>query len=267
MKRILVPTDFSAFAGYGMKAALDLAQKFGARVSALHVVENENSKAEREQKIHNAEILFSEWTQRAKEKGVDFDFNILEGKFLPKLTDTVKEYNPDFIIIGSHGTSGKREFFIGSNAQKAIRMIPRPFLIVKSELSDVEFNKVVFASSFNESEKDPFKYFLSFIERFNPEIHLVAINTYSWFSQPFVILNESMKDFKNMARRFQTELHFVTDLSIEAGIRHFSERINADLVVISNHEKHPLKRIFSGSNVEALVNHSKQAILSIDYPK
>ncbi|MBK7409888.1 MAG: universal stress protein [Saprospirales bacterium] len=41
--------------------------------------------------------------------------------------------------------------------------------------------------------------------------------------------------------------------------------MHADLIGISNHERHPLKRILVGSNVEALINHSKLPVLVIDY--
>ncbi|MFT7452175.1 MAG: nucleotide-binding universal stress UspA family protein, partial [Patescibacteria group bacterium] len=51
----------------------------------------------------------------------------------------------------------------------------------------------------------------------------------------------------------------------DAGIRHLSDELGADLIAISNEKRHPIKRIFSGSNVEALVNHAEIPILSIDF--
>lgn len=65
----------------------------------------------------------------------------------------------------------------------------------------------------------------------------------------------------------EVKIHFYKDYTVEAGIRHMSESIEADLVSLSNHNRRPLKRIFSGSNVEALINHSQIPVLSIDFPR
>ena len=57
----------------------------------------------------------------------------------------------------------------------------------------------------------------------------------------------------------------IQDLSVEHGIRVFAEELGADLIAISNHERHPVRRILRGSTVEALVNHAAIPVLSIDY--
>jgi nucleotide-binding universal stress UspA family protein len=273
MKKILVPTDFSACAEYAMETGLMFAEKFDAQLYFLHIIKEDLSRkksstyqSELEQKIANADQLFSKWYTKAKEISVNLISGIKTGKFIDILSHVVDEVNPDFIIMGSHGASGKKEYFIGSNTQKAVRAIHRPFFIVKEKLEKLHFEKVVFASRFNEADKGPFQYFLRFMEPFNPEIHLVTINTYSWFSQPYVILKEVMKDFESLATGFKCRSHFFSDLSVDAGIRHFSIQMGADLVVVSNLERSPIKRTLSGSNVEALVNHSKLPVLSVDYP-
>jgi nucleotide-binding universal stress UspA family protein len=73
-----------------------------------------------------------------------------------------------------------------------------------------------------------------------------------------------MNDFKAMCGQLDCKVHFHRDWTVDAGIRHLSEGIGADLIAISNEQRHPLKRIFTGSNVEALVNHSDIPVLSID---
>ena len=73
------------------------------------------------------------------------------------------------------------------------------------------------------------------------------------------------RTFREACKPLVSKAHVFRALSIDDGIRSFSEKIGADLIVISNHERHPLKRMLIGSNVEALVNHSSLPVLTIDF--
>ena len=82
-----------------------------------------------------------------------------------------------------------------------------------------------------------------------PFIHLLEVNTYGWFSQPYVLAKELMNDFAQLCPPLPCKKHFYRDYSVDAGIRHFAEKVNADLIVISNYNQHPIRRIFQGSSV------------------
>ena len=107
--------------------------------------------------------------------------------------------------------------------------------------------------------------FKDFVKPFLPEIHLVAIHTNSIFDPPYTISKLAMEGFKNLCAPFHCETYIYKDLNIDKGIRGFAEDIGANLIGISNHFRHPLKRMLAGSNVEALVNHADVPVLSIDY--
>jgi nucleotide-binding universal stress UspA family protein len=277
MKNILVPTDFSACATYATKVAFGMASQYDATIHIYTKINihynwinlNEEEKKqypEDLQKIHNTELLLNEWQRIAKEKNIKLKTAWSGGELIENITDYTDDYKIDFIIMGSHGASGKNEYFIGSNTQKVVRMVHCPVLIVKDELKTLQPKKVVFASEFDEDEKKSFQYLLDFVTPFNPEIHLIQVNTSSWFGQPYVLAKATMDDFKAMCGDLKCYTHFYRDWSIDAGIRNLSEEIGADLISISNLERRPLKRMFSGSNVEALVNHADAPVLSIDFP-
>jgi nucleotide-binding universal stress UspA family protein len=59
--------------------------------------------------------------------------------------------------------------------------------------------------------------------------------------------------------------HVVEAISVDEGIRSFAQKCGADLIAISNRERHPVKRMLIGSNVELLVNHSEAPVLTIDF--
>ncbi len=274
MKAILIPTDFSACATDATNAGMKLAERFNAKVhfySRIDLPWNWKTLTEEERKenpealqnIHIAEVLMKDIKKQYPNVEVETAYS--GGSLVENIVDYVNMHNIDFIVMGSHGSSGKNEFFIGSNTQRVIRMVHCPVLVIKEKLENVDFRKVVYASSFNRNDKAAFLKFKDFVKHFIPEIHLVAVQTSSLLDPPLIVQKEAMEDYKKLAAPFDCHIHILRDFSIDKGVRFYSEEIDADLVSISNHYRHPLKRIFVGSNVEALVNHSDLPVLSIDY--
>lgn len=277
MKNILVPTDFSACAAFATEAAFELAAIHQATIHLYNKVDipekwinwsNEEKEANPEalHKVKNAIILLDSWKQKAIEKGISINTFYSGGNLLKNIQHYVAEKDIDFIVMGSHGAGGKNDYLIGSNTQKVVRLVHCPVLVIKNKPSESPIRKVVFASEFNQEEKKAFHYLLDLVRPLQPEIHLVQINTSSWFGQPYVLVKSVMEDFKQMCGDLKCFTHFYKDWSVDAGVRHFSEEIDADLIVLSNQLRHPIKRLFRGSNVEALVNHADLPVLSIDFP-
>lgn len=278
MKNILVPTDFSATASNAINVAFDLANDFNATIHLFtcldidpqwkNLSEEEKSKrSEEQQKIHNAKTLLQEWVNLAKERNIPITTSYTGGVLKVKILEAIEENDIDFIVMGSHGTSGKNEFFIGSNTQKVVRGVHCPVLVIKEDLKDYVIDKMIFVSNFDEKELDAFQYFLDFTAGIDAEIHLVEINTSNWYSQPNYLVKKSMEKFAERCKDRVCKTHFFRDWSVDAGVRRLTREIGADLIAISNQSRHPIKRMTAGSNVEMLINHAKVPVLSIDFPQ
>lgn len=274
MKSILVPTDFSACASFALHTAAQLAQKFGSTLHLLTCLElpenwhqlpkkEQNKQAETMQTIQNAETLLS--GLKAQYEHVDIQTSYSGGKLVSVIENYVADHGIEFVVMGSHGKSGKSEYFVGSNTQKVVRAVHCPVLVVKEKTDIEKLERVVFASHFHEDDKPAFLVFKDFVKHFIPEVHLVEIHTSSIFDPPIFLSKESMETFKALCAPLKCETHIYRDFTIEKGIRSFTEEIGASLVAVSNYHRHPLKRMLVGSNVEALVNHSNVPVLSIDY--
>lgn len=271
MKNILIPTDFSACAGHAVHAGILLAKRFEARIHLLHCLpglkprnrNNPKISAEHQQAQDNASTLLKDI--EAKHPDISFVTTIEEGKLPAVISKYVSETGVDMIVMGSHGVSGQNEYFIGSNTQKVVRKVHLPVLVIKDRLENIDFNKVVFATNLNQDEKEAFAKFKDFVKHFLPEIHLVYINNDPFFGLPYVHTKELLEEWKVLAKPFTCHTHYFSAYTVDQGIRALSDEIGASLVSISNHQRHPMKRMFSGSNVEALVNHAQLPVLSIDY--
>ena len=86
-----------------------------------------------------------------------------------------KKHNADIIIMGSHGSSGLEEFFVGSNTEKVVRTSDIPVLVIKND-SDFEAKKAVFACDFKTESIESFKKTITIFEALDIEMHLVYIN-------------------------------------------------------------------------------------------
>ncbi len=274
MKNILVPTDFSICAGQALEVAVELAKRFGSNIYLYHHLDlpaewrNMNMVQRKQEpdylvQVNQVELQMDKVLEQFSDTEVSF---IIDSEpFLKSITNGVQENGIDLIVMGSHGTSGKNEFFVGSNTQKVVRAVHCPVLVIKKPLKQVDFKKVVYASSFNESDKDAFLKFKKFIKHFLSEIHLVLIRSTTLFNTPKVLQEEALKDYAALCQPLTCHTHIFKDFTIERGIRVFAEKLEADLIVIANHNRHPLKRMLVGSNVEALINHADLPVLSIDY--
>jgi len=274
LKNILVPTDFSYCAADALATAALFAQQFNASIHLLHVMTPADhwpkGKASTEERkalddLELQQTMTSLQELASKYKGINFNLKAEAGSLVDTVAKYAKDEDVDLIIMGSHGVGGKQEFFIGSNTQKVIRQVRHNVLVVKDTPSELNFKRVIFASNFDERDKDAFLRFKKFVAPFSPEVHLVHINTDPFFELPYGIMKGVMAEAETLFAPLKVKSHYLKDFSVDAGVRHLSENIDADLIGISNHVKHPLKRIFSGSNVEALVNHSEIPVLSLDF--
>lgn len=274
--KILCPTDFSTVAHYAFDAACLLAKKLDAELHLFHNTEaireldqeyDEEAYAPLQHSIDStAEKRLALLKETARSRKVPVDTHLYSGKFLENIQRLVKEVSFDFVVMGSHGASGKKEWLIGSNAQKVIRKIHTNVLIVKEPLARMYLEKAVFATGLLPEDQKAFRKFLKLADLLNiKEVHVLSIHTSGLFNPPQIVMKEALKDFAAIAEDYPCQTHYYDDISIEAGIRHFTEENHMDLIAISNHLRHPLKRIFSGNTVEMVVNHADVPVLSIDY--
>jgi len=275
--KFLIPTDFSKYADYALQMGINLAKNTGAEIHLLHAMDEigiiEKINLGKTQS-DDFQVHIERWAQEKLESlqrevgnhGIACKTHLIKGSLLNTLSVCLDKDSYDTIVMGSHGASGKEEWFIGSNTSKAVRRLHNNILVVKKPAKSLDFSEVVFVTGLHVEEKKSFRIFLDFIKPYNvKEVHIMSVDTYNYFAQPSIVMKEALEDFKEIANTLDAKCHFYSDYSIQAGIRHFSEDYEIDLIGISNYIRSPLKRMFQGSNVEMLVNHSEIPVLSIDY--
>lgn len=137
-KNILVPLDESANAQKAALVALELAQKYKAEINAISVVslpEYGGTIGEVSEAKVEGEMRFQGRLEELRSKGTSVGFQIrteiLYGHPAERIIKYVINNSIDLVVIGHKGSSGIKEFFLGSVASRVVQHAPCSVLLVK----------------------------------------------------------------------------------------------------------------------------------------
>jgi len=270
MKKILVPTDFSQHAENALRVAAQIAKENNSEIILLHMLELPRQEIDLIGGSSIPEImLFKKKAFSSLEKLANEDF--LDGikiseivqfeKAFDGILDVSRKNDVNLIVMGSHGTSGFQELFIGSNTEKVVRISEVPVLIIKNRIKEFKASNLVFASDFSPEIKKPFQQLIEFADLFNSHLNLVMINTPNSF-KPTHVAKKTMNEFMDEFSNTNYSLHVYSDSNIEKGILNFANSIDADLIGMCTHGRTGFARFFNGSISEDLVNHAVRPVIT-----
>jgi nucleotide-binding universal stress UspA family protein len=268
MKKIIVPVDFSNHSEFALKAAAVLAKKHNAEILVLHMLEigavtmSESAVQLQEMTIFHlklAEKNFKNFLKKEYLNGIKVTPIIKHFKVFSEVNTVAEKNNADIIVMGSHGSSGFKEVFVGSNTEKVVRSSNVPVLVVKNEQENLNFDDVVFALDFSEDSVEAYKKAMKVLDVLAKKVHLVHINTP--FTD-FMSSNEIEKKVVNFLEKAEgnisklNTINYVADYTIEKGIFNFSTVVGGDLIAVITHGRKGFAHYFTGSVSEDITNHA-----------
>ena len=277
MKTILVPTDFSSHSENALRTAAIIAKKNNANILVLHMAgiedglltkEESNAALESVFYLKLAEKRFAEFLDMSYLNGIEVHQAIKKHRNFNEINEVAQEHNVSLIVISSHGSSGLKELFIGSNTEKVIRHSEIPVLVIKQLVSNFRMNSGVFASDFSFENISAYQKAKEFFRLFNARMHLIYINTPGrHFKSSKEIDKVLFHFFKNSgytkpADRIN-DVEIISDYSIEEGIFSYSQLINTDIITIATHGRKGYSHLLKGSISEDVANHSIISVLTI----
>ncbi len=169
MKNILVPTDFSQQANNALTVACEIARKSGSNIHLLHVLDvslgggfsfntmGEPSGYTTMDQVYVLQLRditsrrLAELAQQNSGDGFTIVPEVQVGNIFSMVTSHVEEHNIDLIVMGTKGSSGIEEFYVGSNTEMIVLRAACRVLSVKNVLPGFSIRTIAFASNF---EKD-----------------------------------------------------------------------------------------------------------------
>jgi nucleotide-binding universal stress UspA family protein len=135
-KKILFPTDFSAFSDGALDQATALARDAGAALLIVHVEEPAIAYGGGEMYYG---VLEPDHATLRKVLGgvvpsdpqVPYEHRLLSGDPAEAIVQLAEEEHVEMIVMGTHGRTGLRRLLMGSVAEAVVRRAPCPVLTLK----------------------------------------------------------------------------------------------------------------------------------------
>lgn len=272
MKNILVPTDFSDCANEATMVALDIARKAKAEICFLHLhkvtpmgshaaMHGGTSNCDHHSGEGHVKGELDKLVRLAENLGIRAKPVLVRDEGQEQIRKYVRPFNIDFIVMGSHGASGLKEAFMGSNAQRMIRDSSVPVLVVKNKIEKFQPGNIVFASNFEREIEGAFEQVKDFAVLWNAKLHLLYVNTSHNFKQT----DQTRSNLNYFAGKLPGTSINIYDASREKiGIQEFAHEKRADLIAMTTHGGSGLMKILLPSIAESLVNHEEVPMLIIN---
>ncbi len=155
IKKILYPTDLSENARYAFGYAVSLANRYGARITVLHVVEELSSfarsmvedilgekrwidliKEKEAEVITDLKIHLDEFCNKIRHEQPSCPFLmdkivVVTGHPVDQISSYAKEMEADVIVMGSRGKGGLADVTLGSTSRRVLKRCITPVMVIR----------------------------------------------------------------------------------------------------------------------------------------
>jgi nucleotide-binding universal stress UspA family protein len=129
--RILLPIDFSPSSHLALEQATVLAQHFHAEILLVSVL-SEGPSLEADKKL--AAERFAVSVADLTSKGIKASSSIeVDDDIASCILDVIERNKIDMIVVSTHGTTGWHPMVFGSIAEKLVKLVHIPLLLVRTE--------------------------------------------------------------------------------------------------------------------------------------
>lgn len=268
MKKILVPCDFSATAKEAFKFAVNIAEKNKSEIYVLYVVDSSFVNSATSELSHAAafngvfmqrlEEQYNEKFFEMKREHAPDDLNVTFKIDIGSLTQTIQSYiqekKVDLVVMGTHGASGLKEFFVGSNTEKIVRYANVPVVAVPLGSQFDAIQDIVLPVE-PRHQATSFIHEVKVIQNFfQAKLQILWINTPHLFKSDAEAI-EDLQEFADDHHLHDYKLNVRSDHSEQEGILHFAHEVKAGLIFMPTHSRKGLIHWLTGSITENVVNH------------
>lgn len=291
--RVLVPIDFSRPSLQAIPYALSISRQFGADVHLLHVTDL--SQLPPPTLMTLPLVPQAEWDRRfmkqlqavAQKYRTDGNVSALEpraGTAYEEICAAARELKANLIVISTHGYTGYKRAFLGSNAERVVQHSPCPVLVVRQHIggsidprtrTGFRLRTILVPTDFSECSRIGSDYGLQLASDFGAELRLVHVinpNAFLYGDKytaldPAQLLQEmedaAQKRMRSMAARAKARYSVRLIYGSPAVEICKAANEDADLIVISTHGRTGLGHILLGSVAEHVVRYAHCPVLVI----
>ena len=217
--KILVPIGFSEQSIIALGQAFNLAKIKNSDVVLLSVIEGQSMieslflddksdelKAKVKSKLEDIASIYS------SEYGVDVDTMVAKGRVYEEVNKVADMISADLIVMGTNGVNSKSKF-IGSNAEKVVRLSKCPVITIKGKSHRDGCENIILPLDLEKQTKEKVTYALEYARYWDATIRIVS-----------VILRDNNEVRSKLIKNIKQVEQFILD----AGVKCTSEIIEGE---------------------------------------
>ena len=274
-KKILVATDYTELSENAVNTASAICRKHNATLVLLHVVKN--APAFTPEEGYNPTLDYTKEMKvaarselrhlgdRIRDKyKIPVDEIVSYGEVVKEIVNVIQETNPDLLLIGTHGKSGFRRFFIGSTAYKVIKHTKFPVMTIPGTGDWTSFSNILFPVRLIPDALKKYDVIRPIIKKDNPTLHILGLSMESdpdTANAVFELEEKLEEQLRADKVTFNESYHRCINYADK--ILEEAEKKKADLIVIIATIDKTKGEFFIGPFSQQILNHAKVPVLCV----
>ncbi|MCE3260318.1 MAG: hypothetical protein K0S12_1959, partial [Bacteroidetes bacterium] len=176
---------------------------------------------------------------------------------------TAKKEKFDLILMGTHGTSGAKEFFIGSNAYKVVHNAECPVITVQRK-TKAGFKNIILPIRLGLHSRQKVDYAVDLAKIYGSTVHIVGFTDYKSTSKRDKLktyVKQVEKYLKKLEIDYKSTVIFEDNFTKE--ILNYAKKNKGDLIMVMNSNRLSLDNLLKGPYAKQFVNHSDIPVMSV----
>lgn len=217
--KILVPIGFSEQSIIALGQAFNLAKIKNSDVVLLSVIEGQSMieslflddksdelKAKVKSKLEDIASIYS------SKYGVDVDTMVAKGRVYEEVNKVADMISADLIVMGTNGVNSKSKF-IGSNAEKVVRLSKCPVITIKGKSHRDGCENIILPLDLEKQTKEKVTYALEYARYWDATIRIVSV---------------ILRDNNEVRAKLSKNIKQVEQFILDAGVKCTSEIVEGE---------------------------------------
>ncbi len=273
---ILVPIGFAEQSIIALEQAVNIAKITDSELFLLTIIEEPSSiqklfsnykesqldlKEKMREKLEGLQVKYCSDLKR------DSDCMVSIGAIYDKIVEVADMIGASLIVMGTDGANKEtRKKFIGSNAYNVVRSAPCPVITIKGKQHRSGCNTIVLPLDLQKETREKVTTAIQYARFWDAEIRVfsVLLKDDEFVKAKLTRNLEQVEQFIIEAGvRCQADLLYVSDENLSQAVLNYSEKVNADLVMIMTQQESDSTRYFLGSTARSIINDCDIPVMSV----
>lgn len=273
--KILVPVGFSEQSLAALKQACLIAKIKKSEVIILSVIEEQS-------KISGLLIdnPFEEIRNKVKDKldeisemhsskfSVKVDSMVASGKIYEQIVEVSSMINANLIVMGTNGSpKGVIKKFIGSNAERVVRLSNIPVITIKENISTENFDNIILPLDLGKETKEKVTFAIEYARYWNSTIRIVSVFLKDNTNEKNILiknLNQVSSFISNAGVKCTSELiEGEKKQSLGDFVINYEKKFDSDLIIIMTKKEELALSNNLSVTARYIIHNSKIPVMSI----